>query len=482
MRILVLLLLISIVGLWLWYRYRRRLMFLDNPLPPQTEDLRSAGNSMTDPVILTGLGQSSHRSIRQLVASNSNTPIDVLIRLAVEFSDEVAANPSFGILLLENPNFIGELRHDLLMAILEYNSQLPEVFIDGAARHRSSDIPAFVLDKFQLSERQLERLMANTHDRMVADKIIFMQQNCTDRLRLIAARSGDKHLQSSLLEYCFSRDPASTIELLETLIDHATIDVQLEIFRRLEVTAAQLDRLFAPTRSKLQLWLVGRGRFRSQLSSQMQMRLVRSQLLDIASEIKVRQSLARAKWVDRSVLDILSRDAYPRVRGEVAKRQDLTPTVIWQLAADTSDVVRNGLVKNKSIDPATLIEMSQHPDIRVRQLAARHRNTPPHILAELARESALQTLVIRNHRTSIDLLRQLAQSGEHDIALTQNPHTPADILQPILTRLAIDSSYTIRKLVARHPHTPTALLWELAKDLEIKVSRIARSRLGQDVS
>jgi hypothetical protein len=38
--------------------------------------------------------------------------------------------------------------------------------------------------------------------------------------------------------------------------------------------------------------------------------------------------------------------------------------------------------------------------------------------------------------------------------------------------------YKIRKLVARHPQTPQAILEQLAKDPEPKVNRIAQQRLN----
>jgi Leucine rich repeat variant len=41
-----------------------------------------------------------------------------------------------------------------------------------------------------------------------------------------------------------------------------------------------------------------------------------------------------------------------------------------------------------------------------------------------------------------------------------------------------DHNYTIRKLVARHPQSSQAILEQLVKDPEPKVSRIAQQRLN----
>lgn len=67
------------------------------------EEIRQqAQNENTAPKILTKLANSEDKITRQYVASNPNTPTDVLKQLVEEFPNEIAANPIFDLLLLEN--------------------------------------------------------------------------------------------------------------------------------------------------------------------------------------------------------------------------------------------------------------------------------------------------------------------------------------------------------------------------------------------
>lgn len=63
-----------------------------------------ASNSSTSPAILTELSNNSNLQIRSLVASNPNTPVDILMKLGEEFPDEILENPVFNLLLLEEPD------------------------------------------------------------------------------------------------------------------------------------------------------------------------------------------------------------------------------------------------------------------------------------------------------------------------------------------------------------------------------------------
>jgi hypothetical protein len=446
-----------------------------------------ASDPTTSPDILQEFAAPDQsQTIRRLVASNPNTPTDELVRLAAEFPYEVAENPMFTLLLLENPLFISQLEQSKLMAILTHRTELPTIFLDQAVQHESAAIHQVLLKQFQLSEQNLERCLERISNVTIARELI-KQKNCTDRLKLIAAKSGNQHLQRALAEVCLNQAPILPIDLLEVLIDHATIDIQIDMTIHPRITEALLDRLFASDRTELHLRLAQKGKrnfphqvrtYSESLSESIQLRLVRNQLNDRTAQILVRQELVRQPWITTTVLGLLSYDPYERVRSQIAKLPNLSLEMRLRLAEDKSDVVQNSLVRNRSIDSEALSEMSTHPNIRVRQLVARHPNTPIEILKELAQEVALQPLIIRHRNIPIALLRELATSGKHDIALTQTPKTPDHILQPILARLAIAPSYTIRKLVARHPATTKALLLELAHDPEVKVSRIAQARLA----
>jgi hypothetical protein len=73
-------------------------------------------------------------------------------------------------------------------------------------------------------------------------------------------------------------------------------------------------------------------------------------------------------------------------------------------------------------------------------------------------------------------LQRLADQGDQDIALTQNPKISNAIVQPILEKLSKSRRYTVRKLVARHPQVSLQILERLAKDHEPQINQLAQER------
>lgn len=62
-----------------------------------------AASEDTPADVLAELSDDSDEYILKLIASNPNTPIEVLLRLWIDFTEEIIANPVFSLLMLENP-------------------------------------------------------------------------------------------------------------------------------------------------------------------------------------------------------------------------------------------------------------------------------------------------------------------------------------------------------------------------------------------
>ncbi len=65
--------------------------------------LAKAKGDHTSPDLLKQLANNQNLEVRLAVASNPNTPQEVLIELGKEFPDAIVANPIFTVVLLENP-------------------------------------------------------------------------------------------------------------------------------------------------------------------------------------------------------------------------------------------------------------------------------------------------------------------------------------------------------------------------------------------
>ena len=78
-----------------------------------------AQNDSCPPALLRELAGNKDKLTRQAVASNPNTNKDTLLKLASEFPQEFLDNPILDLLLLENPNLLGEMPQNSLISLLK---------------------------------------------------------------------------------------------------------------------------------------------------------------------------------------------------------------------------------------------------------------------------------------------------------------------------------------------------------------------------
>lgn len=94
-----------------------------------------ATNICTSPEILLSLSISKDYETRKAVASNPNTPTEILFKLGIEFPHELLENPVFSLLLLENPNLLQELPEDTQASLLKLEV-IPDTFLRWALSYR----------------------------------------------------------------------------------------------------------------------------------------------------------------------------------------------------------------------------------------------------------------------------------------------------------------------------------------------------------
>lgn len=70
------------------------------------QDRQLAQDETTSSEILANLANSEDTQTRKYVASNPNTPIEILLNICFEFPKEVIKNPVIPLLLIENPNLL----------------------------------------------------------------------------------------------------------------------------------------------------------------------------------------------------------------------------------------------------------------------------------------------------------------------------------------------------------------------------------------
>ncbi len=97
----------------------------------QGSESQLATNPSTNPQILRELASSMSWDLRRLVASNPNTPTDILWQLAVDFPETVLTNPIFELLQLEHLQLAAEIPACALTSMLQCD-RVPAAFMEYA--------------------------------------------------------------------------------------------------------------------------------------------------------------------------------------------------------------------------------------------------------------------------------------------------------------------------------------------------------------
>ncbi len=384
-----------------------------------------AKNPSADPELLRELTVSNDKVICEGVAGNPNTPTDVLLNLAELFPQQLLLNPVFLLLLLENPNLPVEISYWTLLKLLD-QLEIPELFLANAANHRNSEILYAIA-------------------RHPKTPITILEQ--------IATRSK----QDSRLGICIAKRRDVTENILLKLTEHKSVTVRLYLAKHPKTPSSVLSKL------------------------------AESQESDWTLRVKIQKAIAQNSRTPLSVLEKLAGE-HIKVKRVVARRRHLPVDLIVQLAMDYQIHTMRILPENLSIPGSLLAQLIEHPQLRVRQMVAWHPNTPTEVLekwadselrefiaqnpstpAEILEQIAadsdqqLQAAVAGNPSTPATVLEQLANNPTHDLIIARHPNTSEAVLEVVLKRLAMDGRLSVRKYVAKHPHTPVSILTQWAK-------------------
>jgi hypothetical protein len=119
----------------------------------QQKEKQEAARIDTSPESLAVLSRHSNKRVRRLTAQNPNTSPAVLIQLAVEFPLEVVTNPSFGLALIEFPNFFDRVHEGVW-----FHSQLPPELFVHALTNPSHQVRCMVASRSDTESFIVERL------------------------------------------------------------------------------------------------------------------------------------------------------------------------------------------------------------------------------------------------------------------------------------------------------------------------------------
>jgi hypothetical protein len=124
---------------------------------PRLPTAQIATNPNTDPQLLCKIAAGKDWELRRLVASNPNTPTDILWRLGIDFPEAILSNPIFKLLQLEHINLAAEIPPATLTSLLQCE-QVPSNFMEYAVSQQDYSLWLAVAYNPHTPSRLLEKL------------------------------------------------------------------------------------------------------------------------------------------------------------------------------------------------------------------------------------------------------------------------------------------------------------------------------------
>jgi hypothetical protein len=333
-------------------------------------DRRTARNPETVPEKLQKLSESSDRLTRHALIKNLNTPPEALLALAQDFPFEVVEHPMFGLMLLENPRLIEEMKWSTLVSLFK-QKEIPEIFFSGAATHQSNCVLESIVQHQSVTLPTLERIAARTSDSRIAQIIVNHPLTTLPCLQQWATQGNDS-MKMAIAQAYFNQSLPHGEEILSLLIERSTENIRRVISQYHNLSDTLADQLLLSGSPALLGYLAVSPNTAKVILRKFAS--TRYNPLDDSMDLKVR--VARNPSIPVDIINQLVADPDYRIRAAVAQRQDLSLNHCLQLALDKVKQVRKRLRRNRSITPFMLRQIATYPRLQVRQFVASHSNTP----------------------------------------------------------------------------------------------------------
>ncbi|BAY89344.1 hypothetical protein [Tolypothrix sp. LEGE 11397] len=384
--------------------------------------IAAANNIDTTPELLTELATHQDIKIRQAIAGNPNTPIDVLFQLAEEFPIEFIKNPILPLLQLENTNFYTTIPYRVVLNILA-SEDAPEEWLIAFATTGYYDYLLVIVQNPQTSKQVLQLVAENQYCSDYIRRLIEMHVNIA------------QEMPSGWQEYA----------------DHKLQDILDSIASRFYNTGELGCNSYNNVKGEyyqFTFWLLGIGP-KLQLAK--------------ASEY-VREAIAKFSDTPPEYLrELLSLKIKITTIIEVAKNKNTPVECLIELVNHNSRVVREAAMRNPSLPRSIVNNFFQE----------RCLVTNPHTVVEKLRElctsrwSFIRARVAKHPNLELSDLEKLARSPEWRIRVAVASHPRADM--HILKHLTQDKSILVRRAVALNSQTPQASLEKLSRDRHVYV-------------
>jgi Leucine rich repeat variant len=431
----------------------------------------------TSPHVLEMLLQSkmATKKVRVAVASNLNTPVHILEKLAGEEDEEVRRatflNPS-------TPTAIFQLFH-------EYQSAITLVTPKGSIVNLQAS--AETLCKIVKSQSQWTHICKQVaiHPNTPTSLLIDFAHHKYWRIR--ASVAGNPNLPIHLLEQ-LARDkrlgvrqavvfnPNTPTTLLTRLLKDKSWDLRRNITQHPNVTPAILVSLAKDNYASVRVAVVANPKTPIQVLEQ----------LAADSDTYVRKCVAQNSRISATVLMQLAEDSSSVVRQAVASNANTPPLVLTKLAEDEDTAVRMAIAQNSNTPNDVLTYLKGDKYDWIKQAAwktRKNRNSSKSISKKTSNNKQLsnQLDVTSNLETSIETLLKLIETKDshirevvfanlyRKIALTADICDIADLLAEVCSK---SDNVDLKIALARHPHTSPSTLHKFASSPSFRLRRL----------
>lgn len=483
------------------------------------------------PISLIGrLAEEGKPEILRALASNPQTPKEILIPLAEHFPEEVVANPALQILWHLDPH-LKDLPLSALRALL-LNPKTVEwawFLVPDRERNISKYYPSSNLDNFRTLWYTLREVAAapETPLSVLTNLVQFTKEviikhihgkgytafSPPNRIRglsfsiqgIIGARADipvellcewaqDKGRWYSELRRGIARNPNCPIFLLEELIHDPRDDVRYEAAVNPNLPIQSMLELMQDCESEDTEQVI--FNVRAGLASNPN--LPRELLMQLLNDSSVHVALARRPDLPAEVIETLSRHEAIEVIAALSEK-DICADLI-RLASDPqtdSDRLMElshhwnlkvllALVNNPMTPPVALRQIGSHPHLKNRLLSEivfgllAHPSCPSEVF-----EKALAVMrqgdnspYYRYHLTPQELKELLNSDSEADkVRLVNYPNTPSNILSDLVQSNKWGIQIQLRALM--HPNCPTETLVMFLNHPSHNVRRIVQQKLAE---
>ncbi|MBD2200272.1 MULTISPECIES: hypothetical protein [Calothrix] len=384
--------------------------------------IAAANNIDTTPELLTELARHKDIQVRQAVASNPNTPIDVLFQLAEEFPIEFIKNPILPLLHLENPAFYKTIPHEVILNILA-SEDAPEEWLIEFATSGYYDYLLLIVQNPQVSKKVLQLVTENQYCNDFIRELIEMHVNIAGEMPSGWQEYADNKLQN-------------IHDIIASGL-YNTAPLGCDSYNSGKGEYYQFT-----------FWLLG-------IEPKLQ--------LAQASEY-IQETIARFSDTPPEYLrELLTLKIKIPTLIEVAKNKNTPVECLIELVNHNSRMVRETAMKNPSLPRSIVNSFFQE------RFLATHPHTEVEKLRELctSKWSFIRVRVAKHPNLELSDLEKLARSPEWRIRVSVASHPCADI--HILKHFTQDKSILVRRAVALNSQTPPDILEILSRDRHVHV-------------